>query len=525
MAQHYPSKKTSKIDRARRDLDERRTRARNSRNRAKARRIRIKEAEEAVRSERSDRRRTPERYREHSRKTRRPTNTGYVPRRLRTNQATSSTNTVTNNAGYYVPLQEEVSNKYFNRYTVLSAVALLMLIFIGIASFFDGFDGEDVVYERAYNDSLFEFLAAQRDTFTTEYEDNIYAQETFINYFGLVERAVGRTYIPDSDETYTVALNSLNQLQFMSNRLDDSIISTNGTNVTRLKNFLDQRNIQLMYVNTPVKFTPGRTELPVNVVDYSNDNVDRMLAELKERNITTVDLREDMNAQGIKSEDIFFWTDHHWTADGGIWSADVMLQKLAKMYPESFKYDASYFQKSNYNITVLEDFFLGTQGRRVGAYYIGKEDFLVYSPKFETNFTVQRYFNGEGQVENLTGSFDETIVCSEALDPERANGGTSNGRATDTYSYYTGSDMAVVRIINNDPNATGRIVMVKDSFARMTVPFLACGVKEICMVDLRHYKGSLYEYIEDISPDLVMLYYNSDYLASNTLNFSKNIKF
>ena len=61
----------------------------------------------------------------------------------------------------------------------------------------------------------------------------------------------------------------------------------------------------------------------------------------------------------------------------------------------------------------------------------------------------------------------------------------------------------------------------------MTVPFLATNVKEICMIDMRYFKGNLYDYVESYSPDLMMLYYNSDYYSSdsNAFNFSKNIRY
>ena len=545
MAQHFPSRKKSKLNKIKRELGERRERSRNSRNRAKARRSRRKEskaqiseeakqrhaarlarASEARKAEKAERKQNKRKSSVAARSSgaiRKSSETrGYVPRRLRKKEAPGiSAKRVENAPGYYVPLEGEVSDNLRNRYSVITGIGLAFLLFIGVATFFDSFEGESAVYERAYNDNVFDYIAGQIDSFTAEYDDNIYSQNSFIDCYGLVERLAGRTYIPDTDVTLTVVRNSLNQLQFVMPEMDEETIESNGTNANRLKIFLDQREIPLLYVSSPVKNTPGRTELPVNVYDYSNQNSDNMLSELQERGIDTIDLRENMLEDGLKSEDLFFKTDHHWTANAGIWSADIIMQKLATMYPEHFKYDASLFDKDNYNIEVLENFFLGRQGERVGQYFGGRDDYPIYSPKFDTNFSVLRY-NRDGTTEGVkTGTFDEAVVCPEYLT------NITNGHSTDAYSYYTGADLPIVQITNNDPDATGRILIVKDSFARMTVPFLATGVKEICMIDMRYYKGNLYDYIESYSPDLVMLHYNSDYYSSDSsaFNFSKNIKY
>lgn len=545
MAQHFQSGKNSKFNRKKSDSGDTRERSRNSRNRARVKRSRKKESKaqiseeakqrHAARAARASEARKAEKA---ERKRRKHKNTvaarssgaireshetrGYVPRRFRKKETPEmSAKRVENAPGYYVPLDVEVSDNRRNRYNVIAGIGLAFLLFTGVATFFDSFEGESAVYERAYNDSIFDYISGQISSFSSEYDDNIYNQNSFIDCYGLVENLAGRTYIPDTDPTLTVVRNSLNQLQFVMPEMDAETIESNGTNVARLKTFLDQREIPLLYVASPVKSTPGRTELPVNVHDYSNQNSDNMLAELQRRGIDTMDLRENMREDGLKSEDLFFRTDHHWTANAGIWSANILMQKLATMYPEHFKYDASLFNKENYDIEIKKDFFLGRQGERVGQFFAGKDDYPVYSPKFDTNFSVLRY-NRDGTTEGVkTGTFDEVVVCPEYFQ------NTVNGHSTDAYSYYTGTDLPIVRITNNAPNATGRILIVKDSFSRMTVPFLATNVKEICMIDMRYFKGNLYDYVESYSPDLMMLYYNSDYYSSdsNAFNFSKNIRY
>lgn len=56
------------------------------------------------------------------------------------------------------------------------------------------------------------------------------------------------------------------------------------------------------------------------------------------------------------------------------------------------------------------------------------------------------------------------------------------------------------------PN-NGKILLIHDSFGDCVISFLALGVKYGEALDLRHFTGSVQEYIKQTEPDVVLVLY------------------
>ena len=147
---------------------------------------------------------------------------------------------------------------------------------------------------------------------------------------------------------------------------------------------------------------------------------------------------------------------------------------------------------------MLEDYFLGSQGKRVGSLYAGADDFTLYTPNFPTDLT---YANADGSF-TRTGPFN-TSVCF----PERvAERDWFNGNP---YTYYSGGDYGLTTITNHKNPEGPRIVLLRESFSCALAPFLALSCSELVTIDLRHFTGDLLDTVEALEPDLVLTLYTA----------------
>ncbi len=78
-----------------------------------------------------------------------------------------------------------------------------------------------------------------------------------------------------------------------------------------------------------------------------------------------------------------------------------------------------------------------------------------------------------------------------------------------TYASYLYGDFPITIIKNNLNQSGKKILILKDSFSLTMVPFLVDGASEIHLIDLRHYKDSVKEYVKQNQPDMVIMMLNA----------------
>ncbi|UQT49037.1 hypothetical protein M5E87_03115 [Flavonifractor plautii] len=119
----------------------------------------------------------------------------------------------------------------------------------------------------------------------------------------------------------------------------------------------------------------------------------------------------------------FFRTDHHWKPEAAFFAWQALTDELEGRY--GLAADPALTDPANWDTRVLEHFFLGSQGKRVGSLYAGADDITLYTPKFDSELTYSCPAYGFTR----TGPF-ETSVCF----PERvAQQDWFNGNP---YTYY-----------------------------------------------------------------------------------------
>lgn len=327
--------------------------------------------------------------------------------------------------------------------------------------------------------------------------EGFFGKEKIIDLYGLVERVLGRTYIRDVNPSNVVLKDNHDQLQFISFKTDNT---KSIEHITSLNEVLKEKGIPLLYVQTPLKIIEDFTELPESVLDYSKENTDTFLEELDKANVDYLDLRENMIEDNLDLETLFYKTDHHWTTQTAFWAVDQVVDELAERYGMVLDVGNVYTNLDNYNLTTYPDFFLGSQGRRVGRLYAGVDDYTLITPKFDTNYEVT--INKSDSSRTSEGSFEEAILKQDLLDETKSV-------YTNRYASYFGADYPEV-IVKNKNQEGHKVLIIKDSFALPFSAFLSTMCEETRMLDLRYYDvENLEAYIEDYNPDLVLFVYKS----------------
>ena len=315
----------------------------------------------------------------------------------------------------------------------------------------------------------------------------------FIELNGLFNRILDKRVVDDVDKSYNVAKLNNGYLTFTNPKID---IKGYADKTIEFNKFLSEKNIPLLYIQAPYKISKSDPKLPTGFVNYTNENDDNLLSELSKANIKTLDFREEIVKDNLNHYDMFFKTDHHWTPESGLWAAKKVSNLLRNDY--GFKINEDNFNLDNYNVKTYKNWFLGSQGRRVGVTYTGDDDIDMITPKFKTDFN----FSVPTSNIKRSGEFKDAMFSYDLIDKK-------DYYNLNPYEAYIGGDYNLNLITNNDSPNNKKILLVRDSFSCVMTPFLAMSCKNLDTIDLRYYTASIKSYIDKNKPDIVILMYSN----------------
>ena len=142
----------------------------------------------------------------------------------------------------------------------------------------------------------------------------------------------------------------------------------------------------------------------------------------------------------------------------------------------------------------MKDWFLGSQGKRVGTLFAGTDDFELLTPAFDTRFT----FSVPSEGVERTGTMEQTILFPQRVAQRDYYGGNP-------YTYYGGGDYDLLTIENHLNPGGPRILLVRDSMACAVTPFLACACSRLVQVDTRSYEGDVALLAQELGVDMVLV--------------------
>ena len=332
----------------------------------------------------------------------------------------------------------------------------------------------------------------------------------FIQLYGGMQRLSGRKVIQDMVAGNTVAKLSTGALNFVNlgtaGQVDQEAVGRRAQATAELAAKLEVRGIPYLYIAAPQKIQRGVELLPRGLEESGNATCDAYLAELDRLGVDYLDLRPVFESNGIYSN-WFFRTDHHWKPEAAFFAWQYLSGELDLRY--GYETPAALTNPKNWSTRVLDDFFLGSQGKRVGSLYAGVDDFTIYTPKFDTNLT---YTNSDGSFDR-SGPFAQSVCFPERV----AERDWFNGNP---YTYYSGGDYAMATMVNHNNPKGPKVVLLRESFSCALAPFLALSCSELTTIDLRYFSGDLMDTIRELEPDLVLtLYTASSTGLDNMFNF------
>ncbi len=330
-----------------------------------------------------------------------------------------------------------------------------------------------------------EFTKEVGDAYTSE---KFLGKTPFVTVNGLFARAIGQRVCND------VVLLENGMLSLVRERYS---MTRQANAIAGLAEDLEQEGIPFLYVQAPYKEDPEDALYPVGVASYANENTDELLEKLQAEQVEILDLRPYLNADVELIEKYYFRTDHHWNFAGAFVAYQQIATRIAELFPDK-EVDLTYTQWEQWESHTLENWFLGSRGKRVGPLFAGVDDLTWYTPKFETRMScaVPKYGNV------FTGDFTEANLRTNYL--ERRNFFKDSA-----YCLYIGGDYPLVQHRNELPVSDLKLLIVKDSYATPVQAYLSTLFAEIDVIDPRHFtESSVAEYARQTEPDLVLLMMN-----------------
>ena len=344
--------------------------------------------------------------------------------------------------------------------------------------------------------SLIERTEEKVDIFTSEH---LIWHKDIIEIANHLESLLRWNYVPYSEYNGIITTND----GYLTSITEKKDISEAQKSITDLFELCNRLSIQFLYVNAPSKVCKFEDPGISGVLDFANQNADDFLASLKEEGIPYCDLRELLHAEGFSHHEMFYVTDHHWRPETGLWAARKIAAILNEDY--DFSFDISTVEDSSFTKVFYPSWFLGSQGKKVTLAKAAPEEFTLLFPNYPTNL------HYEVLSEEIEADGDFSVMYDMREVNERDYYGKS------PYGAYFYADKALERVENKDIDEDRRILVIHDSFGTSVVPFLTMGIKYVDAIDLRHFTGSLRNFIETTKPDAVIVLYNPGALGDANL--------
>lgn len=265
----------------------------------------------------------------------------------------------------------------------------------------------------------------------------------------------------------------------------DNKLEKNVSAIVKFKNSID--------VPVTVMFAPSTGYVAYDVLPavhdkYNDDNYFEQTSKtLSENGIEFTDLRKTFKEAYADGNQLYYKTDHHWTTLG----AYTAYQKLC--------------EQLNINPAPKEKFDIKSYGGFYGTTY-STSGFWFTPPD-----SIQIWNNPENTDKNIK------VTISEGTDTDEFSSMYfyNHLEEDDKYPVFIDGNHALTEITNSNAKG-GTILLVKDSFSHSLAPFLAENYSKIILVDMRYYKMSVSQIVEQEKPEQVVFLYGIDNIATDT---------
>ncbi len=205
-------------------------------------------------------------------------------------------------------------------------------------------------------------------------------------------------------------------------------------------------------------------------LNKDRDDINR-ISELLSDNVTDVNIYNTLGRHA--NEDIYFRTDHHWTALGAYYACELFAEKAGTIIDDI----------SNFTVEEREGFLGSLYGSSNGSTALlnNPEKFRIYYPDTDYNVT---YF-GSDSFNNNPREHEEGFFWHK-----------SDNHTSNWYSTFINGDAYSIKAVSNECKNGRKLLIVKDSYGNALAPFLMEGFEEIYIIDARNYEVTLSETVE-----------------------------
>ena len=245
-----------------------------------------------------------------------------------------------------------------------------------------------------------------------------------------------------------------------------------------MQNACNEVGGKLIYVGIPEQHSMLREDYPEG---YENDGEyldmieEEFFRELGERGIDYIDMMPVFKAENYRT--YYSPTDHHYTIDGALRTYTEIKNKL-----ESLGLAEGMLSEEDFTSVTLENPFFGSRARAVGKVYSIPLSISYLEPV--DPIEIVRYDKG---VKFAWINFKPQKTTSDI-----------------GYYLYMGGDNAETYVYTDRPELPD-IMIIGDSFTNPLESLLYTGFDSMLSVDLRHNEKSVYDYIKEFEPDIVLV--------------------
>lgn len=256
-------------------------------------------------------------------------------------------------------------------------------------------------------------------------------------------------------------------------------LSNNLRKIEKLMQIFEENNVEASSVIIPRKVDILQDYFPPY---YSNERNQIVWELVNDNHITLIEEFAQRQKYGTQ---IFYKTDHHWTADGAYY-AYAELGSLIGFNP---------YAPDHFTMQTLSDDFCGTTYSKSGFFFIPGEE--IRAPMIES------------------GRYKMTIVDTETEFDTLYDTAYLNKK--DKYSLFLSGNNAHVKIFDTQNSEKETLLIIKDSFSHSIAPYL-CEHYNIELIDPRYYSGSIEEYVKENNIEKVLFLFGIDTLSSANIS-------
>ena len=265
--------------------------------------------------------------------------------------------------------------------------------------------------------------------------------------------------------------------------------STLDNNLRFLGEFIESSNVPNYVCIVPTSGYIYNDKLPLNHAEYKDDKiidkVQKNIESVPNGNVINItDKFKELSSQ----EQLYYKTDHHWTATGAYECYKILGEKM----------NFTPTPKTSFKVESYDNFY-GTNYAKSALWFTPSESIELWVNQDRPSNSVKLYINEGGE---LTVSND--LFFRENL------------KTSDQYTAYLDGNHGIVTIKNDNSSSDKRLLILRDSYSHCLAPFLADNYSEIVLADVRYYLSPVSEILKKENIDEVLIIYSLDSIVNST---------